>query len=224
MSDLITPALIAICILFAGWYFLGLWFNRRRGVQLARLLRERLKTLQVEELTGRWVNAAIFQFVAKRAGAPIGKLAALLVLESRELPLIWLANLLRGKHDLLVLRMDLRAAPMAELEAYSQQTRPEREVRQRIAEQSWEHVTMDDYMIYHQQEAAQLLEALTPLLKKWQPYLQRVSISSSSPHLLLSFSPAPPVLKKETGFTAVQKLAEAAAPPTQQQRPQKKKH
>jgi hypothetical protein len=37
----------------------------------------------------------------------------------------------------------------------------------------------------------------------------RLSISASSPHLLLSLSPAPAVLAAENTFAAVRKLAEA---------------
>jgi hypothetical protein len=211
LSDYIIPTLITLSILLVAWYFLGMWFNRRRGIHLARSLRDRLNALGAEELTGRWLNASIFQFVARRAISPIGKLAAIIVLESRELALIWLVNLLRGRRDLLVLRMDLRSTPRAslELEAYPKQVKPEREVQRRIAESGWEQATVGDYMIYHQHGAAHLQETLAPLLEEWPPYLRRLSISASSPHLLLSFSPASPVLETEARFTAVQKLAEA---------------
>lgn len=211
LSDYITPTLITLCILLVAWYFLGMWFNRRRGIRLARSLRDRLIALGAEELTGWWINTSMFQFVAQRANAPIGKLAAILVLESREFPLIWLVNLLQGRRDLLVLRMDLRSTPRAdlELEAHPKQTKPESEVRRRLGESGWEQATVGDSMIYHQHGAAHLKETLAPLLEEWQPYLRRLSISASSPHLLLSFSPAPPVLETEVRFTAVQKLAEA---------------
>jgi hypothetical protein len=211
VSNYITPTLITLCLLLVAWYFLGAWFNRRRGIHLARSLHDRLNALGAEELTGRWVTASIFQFSAQRATSPIGKLAAIIVLESRELALIWLVNLLRGRRDLLVLRMDLRSTPRAglELEAHPKRTKPEREVRRRIAESGWEQATVGDYMIYHQHGAAHLKETLAPLLEEWQPYLRRLSISASSPHLLLSFSPAPPVLETEARFTDVQKLAEA---------------
>lgn len=211
VSNYITTTLITLSILLVAWYFLGVWFNRRRGIRLARTLHDRLNALGAEELTGRWVTASIFQFSARRATSPIGKLVAIIVLESRELALIWLVNLLRGRRDLLVLRMDLRSTPRAglELEAHPKQTKPEREVRRRIAESGWEQATVGDYMIYHQHGAAHLKETLAPLLEEWQPYLRRLSISASSPHLLLSFSPAPPVLETEARFTGVQKLAEA---------------
>jgi hypothetical protein len=210
-SDYITPTLITLCILLVAWYFLGMRFNRRRGIHLARSLRDRLNALGAEELTGRWLNASIFQFSARRATSPIGKLAAIIVLESRELALIWLVNLLRGRRDLLVLRMDLRSTPRVglELEAHPKQTKPEREIRRRIAESGWEQAMVGDYIIYHQHDAAHLKETLAPLLEEWQPYLRRLSISASSPHLSLSFSPASPVLETEARFTAVQKLAEA---------------
>jgi hypothetical protein len=211
LSYYITTTLITLCILLVAWYFLGVWFNRRRGIHLARSLRDRLNALGAEELTGQWLNASIFQFTARRATSPIGKLAAIIVLESRELALIWLVNLLRGRRDLLVLRMDLRSTPRVglELEAHPKQTKPEREVRRRIAESGWEQATVGDYIIYHQHDAAHLKETLAPLLEEWQPYLRRLSISASSPHLSLSFSPASPVLETEARFTAVQKLAEA---------------
>ncbi len=211
LSDYITPTLIALCVLLVAWYFIGVWFNRRRGISLARSLRDRLNVLGAEELTGRWLNASVFQFVARRATPPIGKLAAIIVLEPRELALIWLVNLLRGRRDLLVLRMDLRSTPGAglELEAHPRQTKPEREVRQRIAESGWEQATVGEYIIYYLHDAAYLKETLAPLLEEWQPYLRRLSISTSSPHLSLSFSPASPVLETEARFAAVQKLAEA---------------
>src|SRR5215471_17019737 len=51
LSDYIIPTLITLCILLVAWYFLGMWFNRRRGIQLARSLRDRLNALGAEELT-----------------------------------------------------------------------------------------------------------------------------------------------------------------------------
>src|SRR5215469_9312384 len=169
VSNYITPTLITLCILLVAWYFLGVWFNHRRGINLARSLHDRLKALGAEELTGRWVNASIFQFAARRATPPIGKLAAIIVLESREIPLIWLFNLLRGRRDLLVLRMDLRSTPRAglELEAYPRQTKPERDVQRRIAESGWEEAAVDDYIIYYQHGAAYLKEMLAPMLEEW---------------------------------------------------------
>ncbi len=76
LSYYITTTLITLSILLVAWYFLGMWFNRRRGIHLARSLRDRLNALGAEELTGRWVNASIFQFGVRRATSPIGKLAA----------------------------------------------------------------------------------------------------------------------------------------------------
>jgi hypothetical protein len=210
-SNYTLPLLIALCVLLGAWYFVGSWVNRRRGIRLARTLRERLLALAAEDLSGRWVNASIFQFVAQRAAAPIGKLAAVIVLESRELALIWLASLLRRRRDLLVIRLELRSAPKAgvELEAHRSQSKPERDVRQRIAEPGWEQTTIHGYTLHYQAGATRLVDTLTPLLQEWQGHLTRLSISASSPHLVLSFSPAPAVLATENTFAAVRKLAEA---------------
>ncbi len=211
LSDYAVPILIAVCVLLGVWYFAGVWVNRRRGIQLARALRERLLALGAEELAGRWVNASIFQFVAQRATTPVSKLAAIIVLESRELPLVWWVNLLRNRRDLLVVRMDLRPAPRAgvELEAYRQGAKPERDVRQRLTEPGWEQTIIHDYTVHYQRGAAHLKDELPRLLDEWQPYLRRLSISAASPHLLLSFSPAPPILASEGRFAAVRTLAEA---------------
>jgi hypothetical protein len=207
----VTVALIVLCVLLGAWYFLMAWLNRRRGIGLARLLHERLIALKAEGLTGRWVNASIFQIAARQAGPPIGRLTALLVLEARELPLIWLVNLLRGRRDLLVMRIDLRSAPArgVELEAHPWRAKPEREVRQRIEVGDWQQLAVSDYRLYFRPEAAHLQDVLAALLPEWQPYLRRLSISATSPHLLLSFSPAAPVLASMSRLSDVQRLAEA---------------
>jgi hypothetical protein len=212
-SDYALPVLIVVCVFLGVWYFIGIWLNRRRGIRLARTLRERLLALEAEELSGRWVNASIFQFVAQRAAAPIGKLAAVIVLESRELALIWLANLLRRRRDLLVIRLELRSAPKAgvELEAHRSQSKPERDVRHRIGEPGWEQTTLNGYTLHYRAGATRLTEALAPLLREWQGQLIRLSISASSPHLLLSFSPAPSVLAAESNITTIRKVAEVIA-------------
>ncbi|HEY7347629.1 MAG TPA: hypothetical protein VH599_04865 [Ktedonobacterales bacterium] len=209
--DYVLPVLIALCVFLGAWYFVGVWLNRARGIRLARTLRERLLAMEAEDLSGRWVNASIFQFVGQRAAAPIGKLAAVIVLESRELALIWLVNLLRGRRDLLVIRLELRSAPKAgvELEAHRSQSKPERDVRPRITEPGWEQTTINGYTLHYQAGAARLVATLTPLLHEWQSQMIRLSISASSPHLLLSLSPAPAVLAAENTFAAVRKLAEA---------------
>jgi hypothetical protein len=90
--DYVLPVLIALCVFLGAWYFVGVWLNRARGIRLARTLRERLLAMEAEDLSGRWVNASIFQFVGQRAAAPIGKLAAVIVLESRELALSGLST------------------------------------------------------------------------------------------------------------------------------------
>ncbi len=117
-SDLGTYVLIAAAIVVLAWYVLGIERNIRRGNDSLRWIRGGL-SLVGEKTTLRWLGSSVVELKIAKAKEPFRTAELLVVLEPRDVPLIWLFNRSRGRRDSLIFRAQLRAAPSFDLETVS---------------------------------------------------------------------------------------------------------
>jgi hypothetical protein len=108
-----TPGVIAItglCVLLALWYGAGHLVNRRRGQRLFRWLESGLDVLGGEREAG-WLGspASGARVNVIHANPPFRRLEITLLIENREIPVLWLVDRLRGKQDRLIIRATLRS-------------------------------------------------------------------------------------------------------------------
>jgi len=110
-------AIIGLCVFLALWYGGGYLYNRRRGQRLFRWLETGLDVLGGERESG-WIGspASGARVNVTRAAAPFRRLEITLLLENREVPLLWLLDHLRGKRDRLIIRATLRSPRRGEVE------------------------------------------------------------------------------------------------------------
>src|ERR1041384_1507684 len=103
-------------IVFVGWVAVGAQYNVRRGKSALKWLQEGLP-LVGERATVRWLGSSVIELKIAEAKAPFRSAEVLVVLEPRDVPLMWWWAHARGRRDVLIFRSQLRGAPKVEPEA-----------------------------------------------------------------------------------------------------------
>ena len=106
---------VVAAIVFVGWFAVSTQYNVRRGSAALKWLQEGLP-LVGEHATARWLGSSVVELKIAEAKAPFRSAEVLVVLEPRDVPLMWWWAHARGRRDLLIFRSQLRGAPKFEKE------------------------------------------------------------------------------------------------------------
>jgi hypothetical protein len=107
---------VLVVIFIVGWFAAGTHYNVRKGEDALRWLQQGLP-LVGEKTTMRWLGSSIVELKILQAKAPFRDAEVLVVLEPRDVALLWWIARLRGRRDLFVFRGTLQRAPRVELVA-----------------------------------------------------------------------------------------------------------
>lgn len=108
--------LVLAVILFLGWFAVGTQYNVRLGNNALKWIQKGLP-LVGERATLRWLGSSVVELKIAKAKDPFRSAELLVVMEPRDVPVMWWWARTRGRRDLIILRGQLRAAPHFELEA-----------------------------------------------------------------------------------------------------------
>lgn len=119
MSDwgLGTHVAIGLAAFLLGWYFIGLYLNRRRAGLLVRQVRDSIQPFG-GTATIRWIGRSAFRIEAEQVRSPLSKLGVSLLLEPRETFLLWVFGRLFGRRDWLMASACLDGTVSAVFEVY----------------------------------------------------------------------------------------------------------
>lgn len=118
MFDSPAFALFVLAVIFfVGWYAVGTQYNVRLGSNAMKWLQQGLK-LVGERATLRWLGSSVVELKMAKAKEPFRSAEVLVVMEPRDVPIMWLWGHLQGRRDLIIFRTQLRAAPSFDLEAH----------------------------------------------------------------------------------------------------------
>jgi hypothetical protein len=189
MTDLTTQAVIAFCILLIVWYMIGWQMNRRRGRRLLEWILQGLRAFS-DQITVSRLGTSGFQVTVRKAQAPFKRIEATILLEPREILLLWIFNLLRGRADHLVVKGTLRASPRGEVEVIKKRGRLTKQMLKALDEKAWiRRETADGLVIACRgRQGQQQADAISHLVEELSPRLLRLSLSKKAPHLLASLS------------------------------------
>jgi hypothetical protein len=180
-------ASIALCIFLALWYGGGYLYNRRRGRRLFRWLERGLDALGGERESG-WIGspASGARVNVVHAAPPFRRLEITLLLENREVLLLWLLDRLRGKRDRLIIRATLRSPRRGEVEIVPIKGKLAEGLR-REEEQpwTWQKGPGELSVAYRGTGAQRQVTALEPWLEVYGRYLDRFSWCKADPHVQL---------------------------------------
>jgi hypothetical protein len=134
-----TPQLsifILVVLVVVGWFALGTHLNVRKGESVLTWLQEGLPLIG-EKATLRWLGSSAVELKIENAKAPFHSAQVLVLLEPRDVPLIWWFSRLRGRRDLFIFRGDLRANPRREFDAFAPAAWSAHGAARRVKEDQW---------------------------------------------------------------------------------------
>ena len=189
MSDLTTQAVIAFCVLLVIWYVVGWQMNRRHGRRLLEWILQGLRAFG-DQITVSRLGTSGFQVNVRKAQPPFKRIEATILLEPREMLLLWIFNLLRGRADYLILKGTLRASPRGEVEVAKKGGRLARRVLKGLDEKAWTRQETAGGLVIacRGKQGQRQADAVSHLVEDLSPRLLRLSLGKKAPHLLVSLS------------------------------------
>ena len=213
MSDPGTQAVIAFCIVLGIWFVVGWQMNRRHGRRLLEWVIRGLRPCG-GQITASRLGLSGFQVNVHKAQAPFKSIQSTILLQPREILLLWILNLLRGEPDSFVLNATLRTSPRGEVEVVKKKGRLAKPLLKGLDEETWtSQETSSGLMIASRgKQGRQQADSISHLLEDLGPRLLRLSLRRKAPHLLVNLSLAG--LDEQSAlllFSSVRDLAQAAA-------------
>jgi hypothetical protein len=101
---------IGLILLVMLWFALGTQRNIRKGNELLRWLQTGLPMLG-RKTTLRWLGSSAVELEIAKAEAPFRDATVVVVLEPRDVSVLWAYARSRGRRDFLIVRTNLRRAP-----------------------------------------------------------------------------------------------------------------
>jgi hypothetical protein len=101
---------IGLILVVMLWFALGTQRNIRKGNDLLRWLQGGLPILG-RRTTLRWLGSSVVELGIVEPEAPFRQATVAVVLEPRDVPLLWAIARSRGRRDFLIIRVNLVRAP-----------------------------------------------------------------------------------------------------------------
>lgn len=133
--------IILVVLLVVGWFALGTHINVRKGEDTLRWLQAGLP-LVGEKTTLRWLGSSALELKIHNAKPPFREAEVMVLLEPRDVPLIWWYSRLRGRRDLFFFRGTLRSAPRHDLEALDPTAWSARGILREVQKRNWSAVSV----------------------------------------------------------------------------------
>ena len=199
------------------WFAAGVIYNIRRGERLLRWAQGGLP-LVGERTTFRWLGSSVAELVIAHGRGAIRRLELLVVLAPRDLVWNWALARLRGRSDVLILRIDLGSPPRLAFDLADPHTWTGRIALDDAGRREWQPQEHQGQVLAaapgHHHLAAAYLERLQPDLQRLAPRFVRLSLRREAPHLELHLPfPDAPGRRADEFFTALQDLARRAGQP-----------
>ncbi len=178
-------AIIGLCVFLALWYGAGHLYNRHRGQRLFRWLETGLDILGGER-EGGWLGspASGARVNVTHAAPPFRRLEIALLLESREILLLWWFDHLRGKRDWLIIKATLRSPRRGEVEIVPAKGRTAQTLRKEQEQPwTWQEGPHSLAIAYRGSGAQRQVAGLASWLEAYGAHLYRFSWRKTDPHV-----------------------------------------
>jgi hypothetical protein len=144
--NLALPVLFASGALLIGWYVVGNEVMRRRGRSLAVWCKRSLDPLGGRQAI-QWTTTQSFRLEVEGLEAPFGSGTLTGLVESLDVPVIWLANRANGRRDMVLLELSLRQQPIWGFELYRPRSVLAGDARKYAREEGWTEIPLDGFRL-----------------------------------------------------------------------------
>ncbi|MBI4608882.1 MAG: hypothetical protein HY726_07740 [Candidatus Rokubacteria bacterium] len=212
LANVPATVVITVCVVLLVWYFVGAQWNRRQSRRFVRGLAKGFAGLNPPPKI-QWLGTSAFQILASSPPEPFKWLGIMVVLEPREMLLLWIFNRARGRRDLLVVKGEFEKEPRREVELFDLTTPTGREGSRSATAERWlvaEAAGGADLRWAYPAGQPDPRPRWAGIVEGLPFRLHRMSIRSSSPHLLLSLSPTSEEFPGDRLLTGLQAIAAEA--------------
>jgi hypothetical protein len=202
-SSLLLLAVIVVLL----WFALGTGRNIRRGNQLLRWLQGGLPLLG-RRTTLRWLGSSAVRLEIVDPRPPFRQAEVVLVLEPRDVALLWAWARARRRRDFLIVRARLARSPRFELEAADLRGWTGRDALRKVDPEAWSFAEWGDPQVRAALGPGADPEATRRLwdrLAGTSGGVWRLSIRRAPPHLEVHLLPP------DTAASTAERLIEAVA-------------
>lgn len=171
-----------------GWFVAGNELMRRRARRLAVWCKR-----ASDPLGGRqaitWLTTHSFRIEVQEPKAPFRSGAITGLVESLEVPMIWLWNRRHGRRDMVLFEVTLRRQPIWGLELYRPGTLLAGDARHAARREGWEEGTLEEFRVAPADGAPhELACALLAELAAQRTNLVRLAVRRGGTHLSLALN------------------------------------
>lgn len=225
MPTISDPPVFLISVLAISgviWFALGSSWNLKRGRDTLRWLREGLPALG-ERTTMQWLGTSAVRLTIAKAKEPFKEVEIVIVMEPRDVPLLWLHGHLQGRRDTLIFRGHLRQPPQFEIEFANPNLWTGREALAQLDQKAWKPLTLNGHSASAYITLANQAQG-EPHLRDWvsrstalAPELARLSLRRSA-HYHLQWHSSVPTLTSVSAQQIIQLLRQIGRQASEQNR------
>jgi hypothetical protein len=140
LLDAFGPSIaIGLILLVMLWFALGTQRNIRKGNQWLTWLQSGLPMIG-RKTTMRWLGSSVVELGIADAAAPFRDVTLLIVLEPRDVSILWAWARRRGRRDFMIVRANLRRAPRFSLDVGDPQGWTGR-IDEGVVEDGWRRIS-----------------------------------------------------------------------------------
>ncbi len=133
---------LALGLIILVWFAAGTQWNVSKGQRVLRWLQGGLPLLG-ERTTLRWYGSSAIHMQIAKAKDPFREAEVLVILEPRDVSLLWLLARLRGRRDLMIVRGRLRRPPRFEMELADPRSWTGREALGQMRRSAWSELHIE---------------------------------------------------------------------------------
>jgi len=192
MPELEIYLITILAVAFTVAYSIGSRYNYKLQRKIWKTLSEEIKPYS-QKVAFQSLGSSGFKIAYKPAKDYLKKLEISIVLMSREIPIYYFFAKHMGKHDTIILKSNFEVAPDFSLEIVKKGTKLHRELVKNPNYIELQHEKLSEYFFVASSNRDKALEFLSNKsiiseIIKVGNEIDRLSIASEEPHLLLSCS------------------------------------
>ncbi len=188
-NEAALPVVLALGVFFIGWYLAGNEVMRRRARSLAVWAKRALDPLG-GKLAVQWLTHHAFRLDAEGLKAPFQSGSLTGLVESWDVPMIWLRNRLNGRRDMVLFQARLRQQPIWGLELFRPRSLLAGDARSQALQERWKEEPLEEFRLAcaDAESPRQLARQLLATLAAERANLVRLAIRRRDLHLTLALN------------------------------------
>ncbi len=178
------PLMLGLAVIVMGAFGIGTLVNIRKGDQMLKWMRGGMPLIG-ERATMRWLGSSVVEVKLTKSHAPFRTAETLVVLEPRDVLILWGWTRWQGRRDLLIFRSQLSSAPKFELEILDPHSWTTHRTERDVKKKNWQSLTLPTtpLRIYQSGNERVDVQRLIDLASQVGGKLVRLSVHRSVPNL-----------------------------------------